>query len=234
MFSRRLLSLGFLVVVLSAWQAAGDSRAAMQVWKGWKSFGLVGERKPEVSMPSCDALEVVAEDAIGFIYYKLGPRARDAAFFGWEWRVDEGPEPTFLGEKRQDRPLAVHLFFEIEGRDSAYSEWRLKMFGFPEEAHTLTYVWGSANQPGDVIVNPYHKRGRLIVLRNGHGEYGTWQPERVDLRTDFAEHFARPEEDPAYLVISTDVDDSDSRAVAGIRGLFFEDHSGERFSLCDS
>lgn len=234
MLLRRFFSFGLLAAILSTFPANGYLHAAMEVWKGWDSFGLVGEPEPKVFMPSCDALEIVAEDAIGFVYYKLGPRARQATHVGWEWRVDEGPEPTFLGRKRQDRPLAIHFFFEIEGEDGAYSEWRLQMFGFPEKAHTLTYVWGSANPPGSVLVNPYHKRGRLVVLRNGYGEYGVWQEERIDLRADFAKLFVQTEEDPAYLVVSTDVDDSDSRAVAGIRGLFFEDDTGERFSLCDS
>ena len=227
----RRIAAALLCALLVA-SVATTASAVMRVWEGWGSFGLFGEPKPQVSMPSCDAMEIVAEDAVGFIYHRLGERARKAERIGWEWRIDKGPEPTFLGEPKQDRPLSIHLLFEPEGREGSYSPLRLWMFGFPREAHVLTYVWGSANAPGSVLVNPYHARGRLIVLRNGFGEYGAWMGEDVDFRTDFESLFMKPLEEPAYLVVSTDVDDSDSVAIASLRGLFFEDDNG-RFGPCD-
>ena len=207
------------------------ANAEMQTWEGWGAFGLLGEPQPQVSMPSCDAVDIIAENAIGFIWHRLSPRAREATRIGWEWRVDAGPQPTFLGEPGQDRPLSVHILFEPPG-EAKISAWRLQMFGFPEEAYVLTYVWGGANAPGSVVVNPYHERGRLIVLRNGFEEYAGWQQERVDLQADFQEFFVKPAQTPAWLVISTDVDDSDATAIAAIRGLFFENAAGERFTPC--
>ena len=230
MFVRKQIATAFLLMF--ALMTATTASAQMRTWDGWGSFGMMGEPKPEVSMPSCDAMEIVAEDAVGFIYHRLGERARKAARIGWEWRIDKGPEPSFLGEPKQDRPLSIHLLFESEGREGSYGPLRLRMFGFPRDAHVLTYVWGSANAPGSVVVNPYHARGRLIVLRNGFGEYGVWTSEDVDFRADFQSLFMKPPEQPAYLVVSTDVDDSDSVAIASLRGLFFEDDEG-RFGPCD-
>ena len=212
--------------------AAVPARAEMRTWEGWGSFGIPFLAQPEIAMPSCDSLDIVAEDAIGFVYRRLSPRARKAERIGWQWRVREAPAPGLLGTPNQDRALAVHLLFEPPGREGAYSEWRLRLFGFPREAHVLTYVWGGVNAPGSVAVNPYHERGRLVVLRNGLGEYGAWQGERVDFRADFRELFAKPAQEPAWLVVSTDSDDTGAATVAALRGLFFEDAAG-RFGPCE-
>ena len=225
----RLLPAALFAVALCATAA----RADMQVWDGWGSFGIPFRPQPEISMPACDSLDIAAEDSIGFVYRRLPTRARTATRIGWEWRVQQGPPPGLLGTKGQDRPLSLHLLFEPPGEEGAYSEWRLRMFGFPREAHVLTYIWGSANAPGSVLVNPYHERGRLIVLRNGLGGYGVWQNERVDFRADFEELFLKPAQEAAWMVISTDSDDTGATTVAAIRGLFFEDDNG-RFGPCDT
>ena len=231
---KRLWLIALLSILLLGFSSATKLYAAMQVWEGWDSFGIFGEPKPEVFMSACDAIDITADNAIGFLYHRLSERARNATHIGWKWRVDEGPAPTFLGRPQQDRPVSVHLLFEPNGRKRAYSEWQLRLSGFPNEAHVLTYVWGSANAPGSVVVNPYHERGRLIVLRNGLGVYGEWQNERVDIHSDFETLFMKPHEKLAYIVVSSDTDDSDSLAKVSLRDLFFEDSNGERFSPCES
>lgn len=230
---KRFLSIALLSVALLGFSGATKLLADMQVWEGWGSFGIFGEPEPEVSMSACDAMDITAVNAVGFIYHQVSERARNAMHIGWRWRVDEGPEPTFLGKRRQDRPVSIHLLFEPPELKGAYSEWQLWLSGFPEEAHALTYVWGSANAPGSVLLNPYHERGRLIVLRNGLGNYGEWQHEHIDIRDDFETLFRKPLQELAYIVVSSDTDDSDSVAKVVLRDIFFEDESGERFSPCE-
>ncbi|MCY4034302.1 MAG: DUF3047 domain-containing protein [Hyphomicrobiales bacterium] len=231
---KRFLFVALLSVALLGFSGAGKLFAVMQVWEGWGNFGIFGEPEPEVSMSACDAMDITAVDAIGFVYHRVSDRARNATHIGWRWRIDEGPDPTFLGQPKQDRPVSIHLIFEPPESRGSYSEWQLWLSGFPKEAHVLTYVWGSANAPGSIVVNPYHERGRLIVLRNGLGGYGNWQSERVDIRGDFENLFGKPFEELAYVVVSSDTDDSDSVAKVLLRDIFFEDGEGERFSPCGS
>lgn len=211
----------------------------MEVWDGWGAFGVPGEPRPEVSMAACDAVEFVGVDAVGFVYRRLSPQLWGAARMGWEWRVDEGPPLHVFGEKERDRPLAVHvLFAEAErARAGAYAAWRLRMFGFPKEAYAVTYVWGGAMAAGAVVANPYHERGRLVVLRDGRGGYGEWRAEEVDLRGDFARvgfgaGASAGEVVPVYVVVSSDTDDSGGRASARLRGMYFANASGERAGPC--
>ena len=238
---RRLLASALVALALASPAAAfvaepdqpGAKGALSEALKalGWELLTLPGRRPARFALAEDGAVQVMAEDAVAFLYRPVSETQRDARRLTWRWRVDEFVPSTDLAVVGEDdRSVALHICFPAdEGRMSfweRFSHSLKSLAGAPLSGHVLTYVWGGIREPGSVFANPHmdsegEARGTIIVLRSDVDQGGRWLMEEVDFVADFERVFGYSPPPPAYVAISADSDDTSTRALAFVNNLSF-------------
>jgi len=205
-----------LVTAMQVGHAAADLLRARDAWTK-----LTVDDAPAASFAFDDGtLTVTADGAVAFLYREV--RDTTPSRVAWRWRVDEGipaTDPTRKGD--DDRPIAVHLWFDTGDDDKTLYGTTAEWLGYPAVTHAITYVWGATQEAGTVLDNPYFERGRIVVLRRSATASNGWIGQSRDLDADLRRAFdgnvqAR---DLAYVVISADTDDQGGRSRARITDL---------------
>jgi len=171
------------------------------------------EREPTRFLWRGDGVvEVETDDSVGFLFRELSGEERAARSMSWRWQVARDLPPADLSKRDvDDRPLAVHLWFDTTGLQSHW--WTragrsiLRWTGLPLPGRTLTYVWGGNHDRGASFPSPYRpEEGRVIVLRPAGSPLHTWQEERIDPVADYAKYFESGSDTPRFVAISGDSD----------------------------
>ncbi|MCB2099865.1 MAG: DUF3047 domain-containing protein [Rhodobacterales bacterium] len=210
---RRLFAL--LVLITAAPAAAAVSGLAP-----WMELTLPGRAANQFAAPAPGTVTVRSADSVSFLYRPVSGDEGTARRLRWSWRVDAQPPPADLAAAgRDDRPLAVHVWFQRDGR--TLSGLLSGLAGFPQ-GRLITYAWGGIQAPGTVLVSPgLGGDGRVIVLRGGDAPLGRWIDEAVDLDGDYARLFGVPMPPPTHVAISADTDDMGGVSRGAVRGLAF-------------
>ncbi len=214
--TRRLLAI-LVAIVLVRPAGAADLLADPGAWEK-----LTVDDAPAADFAFGDGgtLRVEADGAVAFLYRPVDGAPHRIA---WDWRVDDGiaaTDPAAKGE--DDRPIAVHLWFDTGDRRKTLYGDLARLLGYPTVTHGITYVWGATRAEGGIVANPYYERGRILVLRRSAGPSAGWVTERRAITADLARAFPKADIGPAdlaYVVVSADTDDQGGRSRARIRNL---------------
>jgi len=195
---------------------------------GWRLLEVPGKAKAEFHDAYADAIRLKAENAVAFLYRPVDSESKLSGRLSWRWRVDQAVPPTDLSRPiGDDRTLAVHIVFPMD--ENGLSFWEqmkldvTRLVAPPLAGRVLTYVWGGSAPAGTILDNPHlDMKGKLIILRNAEEPLGRWVMEDIDFNADFKQAFGEMAPSPSHIAISTDSDDTGSRARGAIAGLAFE------------
>ncbi|MEM9128916.1 MAG: DUF3047 domain-containing protein [Pseudomonadota bacterium] len=168
-----------------------------------------------------NTLRVKSDDSASFRYLKLPLSINRPEIVSWSWRVDEYSGLTTQTKAgRDDRPLAVHIWFEDNASGLLFGSLG-SVFGYPKVGHLITYVWGADALPGSVLQNPHYAKGKLIVIVGKNGSTGEWSDVRRDIVKDYKRSFGISPDlsDLRYIAVSADSDDLNGRSIGAVRGL---------------
>lgn len=168
-----------------------------------------------------DAMQVISDKSVSFRYIELPWNVGTVSHLSWGWRVDQHPPLVSQSQKgRDDRPLAVHVWFDTDGHASVL-ENLASFAGRPKVGHLLTYVWGATEPPGTVLKNPYYHKGRVIVVVGSEGQTGEWVRVRRNITRDYQRAFGQTPDlsKLRYIAVSADTDDQAGRSSAVVRAL---------------
>lgn len=221
-WSCRAAIVGFLLLPGAA---AGQSLAAL----GWNVATVQDQRPAEFTLVD-DAIQVLADRGVAFLYRELAAPEASSTCLNWLWTVLEAMPPTDLAKPgADDRPLAVHLIFPYSEKASGlFTSIRRRIvarrLGGAFAGRMVTYVWGGVQPAGSWLPNPFLPGDAALgVLRSGGEPLGSWQTERVGFRADYERQFGEPAPDPTHVVISGDSDDTRSRSLGYVRNLAFDE-----------
>ena len=190
----------------------------------WRFAGLPGQTKPAthfdiVTLDGVRVLRVEADQSYGNLLHPL-PAATPAGTLSWRAQVALPLQGADLTTRRgDDAALRVCALFDMPLAQVPVFERQLlrlasSRLGEPLPTATLCYVWDATLAPGSVVVSPYTRRVRSIVV---HSPQGQWQAERHDLGNDFLRVFG----DEALrvpvltaILIGADADNTASHSVA--------------------
>ncbi|MEM8799503.1 MAG: DUF3047 domain-containing protein [Pseudomonadota bacterium] len=173
-----------------------------------------------------ETLDLRVKNGFGLAYRMLSADEMKAQRLNFSWRVDAaGPATDFTAKGKDDRPIAVHVWFAPEDMVEEEPDDLLDdgMFGdgLPE-GRAITYVFGATNTVGIPHANPFLADGRLINLRTGGAAKGVWFNEMIDLAADYKAAFGSEMTAPVFVAISADSEDTNSLSAALIRDLKFQ------------
>ena len=210
---RRPALAGVLLALCSAWAPAADPpelRAlpmlAPLVGPGalpqlpWHVEGLPGQRKPytRFDIAALDGervLRVESARSYGNLVHVTHLEAGAAHRLSWRWRVDEAPAGADLRERQaEDMPLRVCAMFDLPLAALPFVERQIlravRLRSHDElPAATVCYVWDARLAPGTVLVSPFTRRIRYLVLRGPESPLHGWRREQRDLDKDFLRLF---------------------------------------------
>ena len=220
-FSPLLLCLFSLIMAVRPVFASEDWVLPMEA-AAWRTLTVPGARENQF-VQTGDAMRVISDNSVSFRYTELSRAIDYPAQLSWRWRVDSHPPLASQAQKgRDDRPLAVHVWFDTDGRASLFGNLAAVM-GRPKVGHLLSYVWGATEPAGSVLPNPYYDKGRVIVVVGRDGRTGQWHKVRRDIAADYARDFGTTPDMSAlrYIAVSADTDDLAGRSSAAVRALAF-------------
>ncbi len=198
---------------------AGPSASSRSQWDVLK---VPGKTVAEFALTRSGTIRVTARNAVGFLYRPLEKSETTGDRANWRWRVDRSFPATDLTVKgKDDRPLALHFWFDDPENSSSLFGGIGSLLGFPRVGYVLTYVWGGTQPRGSVIPNPHYAKRAIIVLRSGKAALREWRKESRNIAADFKRSFGHPPTPGSlrYVAVSGDTDDSRSESVASISNL---------------
>jgi len=186
----------------------------------WKQINV--GKKPQTKFHfSGNTLEITADKSVAFFYREIQPVMSSSPQLKWQWRVNKNIPATDQSiPNKDDRPLAVHLWFD-DGPASVFGSIAT-LFGYPRVGYLITYVWGGKRAAGSILPNPHFpKAGAIIILRNGASPTGIWRSESRNIVADFKRSFGRAPKLSAlrYVAISGDTDDSQTSSRSQLRNF---------------
>ena len=221
----RWLFFAFLTV---AGGALGPAQAAER-WvlpldgRSWQTLKVPGARENQFVVQD-NILQVQSQASVSFRYFQLPASIKTPAKVSWRWRVDAHSALTSQTAKgRDDRPLAVHIWFDDAGNTSLFGGVG-SLLGYPKVGHLLTYVWGAQERAGSVLPNPYYDKGRMVVLVGRDGAKGQWHSVQRNIVADFQKAFGKAPDLSTlrYIAISADSDDLSGHSTAAINAISFQ------------
>lgn len=195
----------------------------------WRYVGLPTSPPPPtrfevVSQLGTRALRIEAIGSYGNLLHSLPP-GTPAGTLSWRAQVTLPLQGAALTTRRgDDAALKVCAMFDMPLEKVPLIERQLLRLARSRSDQalptaTLCYVWDAALPVGSVVVNPYTRRVRSIVV---HAPVGQWQTERHDLASDFARLFgdeANQVPPVTAILIGADADNTGSRSLAYLSAI---------------
>ncbi|MEP0068643.1 DUF3047 domain-containing protein [Pyruvatibacter sp.] len=188
---------------------------------GWRLLGVPGVKESSIRWRDDDTMDVISDGSVGFYYREVMP---DAQSLTWRWRViDAGVQTDLRTPGKDDRPVALHLWFPKDEESDSLFGWTASLFGYPRVGRAITYVWGGAEPRGTAFVNPHlsDSQGVIVVLRTTAASNDGWVEETVNFGADYERYFGSPSPKPSHIAISGDSDDLGGLRSARISNLRF-------------
>lgn len=145
----------------------------------------------------------------------------------WRWKIDNLLEKSDIARKAgDDYPARLYITFEYEpdkvsfARRAQYRLGRLLFGDIPIAA--LNYVWDGKAPAGTVADNAYTDFAKMIVVRSGAADVGTWVEERRNVYEDYKRAFGGEPPMIKGVAIMTDTDDTGESATAYYGDIVFE------------
>lgn len=196
----------------------------------WHFAGLPQQKKPPTrfDVAEVDGLRVLrieSDHAYGNLVHPLPP-GTPASPLSWRARVDQAVRGADLTRRSgDDTALKVCALFDMPQARVPFLERQLLHLA---ESHlgehlptaTLCYVADSTLSPGTLVVSPFTRRVRGIVVA---ARPDAWTEERRDLGADFLRAFgdeSGPQVPPLLgILVGADTDNTGARSVAHVDAL---------------
>lgn len=202
---------------------AGSGAAPAAPWRfvGLPTQALPATRFNVVTFDGARVLRVEADRSYGNLLHPL-PVGTAAGTLSWRAQVALPLQGTDLTRRSgDDAALRVCALFDMPLAQVPLFERQLLRIARSRSndllpTATLCYVGDAALPPGSVVVSPYTRRVRSVIV---HSPVGQWQTERHDLANDFLRVFGdEAARVPAVtaILIGADADNTGSRGVAHI------------------
>ena len=216
----------------SAAVAVGDGLAPLagpgvQAQAPWRWTGLPNQQLPAtrfdvVEFDGQRVLRVQADRSYGNLIHPM-PGGSEASMLSWRWRVDRPIQAGNIARKDgDDVAIRICAMFDMPLAQVPFLERTLFRFAASRSNETLPtatlcYVWDATLRPGTLVVSPYTRRVRSIVVRGTGTALAQWTSERRDLGADFLRAFGdEATRVPALtaIAVAADGDNTGSNSLA--------------------
>jgi hypothetical protein len=200
------------------------ARAGATLPEGWRTYHLAdASRATEYSLARVDgriALRAQADASASALIHPLRADPAATPWLTWEWRVDTVLDRADASTREgDDFPARIYVLFDYDrSRLPLGQRARVAMAQMfrdePLPLAVLCYVWDNRHAPGASFWSAYSDRVRIIVVRSGSRQAGSWVRESRDIAQDFREAFGELPPVVTGIVVAADTDNTGERSVA--------------------
>jgi Protein of unknown function (DUF3047) len=167
-------------------------------------------------------LRAESDAAASGLYRPLDLDPRTYRVLSWRWKVEGVLARSDPRRKKGDDYAArVYVAFRYDPATAGawervrYGAFRV-LYGRYPPGWALNYVWESRLPVGTVLDNAYSARAKVVVVRSGDAQAGTWVTETRDIYADYRRIIEGAGDPPRIegIALMTDTDDTGERAVA--------------------
>jgi len=221
--------LGFLVLLIPCFSSADTNtpfiRENFELLNNWEPLYFPKVKKhSSYSIAKTEngeqVLRAESKESASAIVYKTKFDVYQYPKLKWRWKINNVYRKGDATKKRSDDyPLKICIMFEYDPNEAGFWE-RLKysslktLYGkYPPRA-SLDYIWANKSHKSRILKNSYTSRSRMIPLRAGDSQAGTWLEEEVDILSDFKEAFGTEPPRLARIAIMNDSDNTKEASVS--------------------
>ena len=154
------------------------------------------------------------------LYRPLDLDPRVHRVLSWRWKV-EGVLARSDPRRKEGDDYAARVYVAFRYDPASAGAWERARYGafriiygrYPPGL-ALNYVWESRLPVGTVLDNAYSARAKVVVVRSGAAEAGTWVTETRDIYADYRRIVGGEPPRLEGIALMTDTDDTGDRAVA--------------------
>ncbi len=173
------------------------------------------------------AIEAKAKKSMALLGRTLAVNLKKTPILCWQWRIEAPVAAADMTRKSGDDYAArVYLTFAVPPDQLNFgTRTKLRLartiYGGQVPDAALNYIWNNRNPIGTLQVNAYTDRARMLVLRSGAGQAGTWVQEQRNVLADFHRAFGEVSGELQGLAIASDTDNTGEEAHAGFADFRF-------------
>lgn len=173
------------------------------------------------------AIEAKAKKSMALLGRTLTVDLKKTPILCWQWRIDAPVASADMTRKSGDDYAArVYLTFVVPPDQLSFgtrTKLRLarSIYGGQVPDAALNYIWDNRHPIGTLQDNAYTDRARMLVLRSGVGQAGSWVQERRNVPADFQRAFGGIGGELRGVAIASDTDNTGEEAHAGFADFRF-------------
>jgi hypothetical protein len=154
------------------------------------------------------------------------------------YRIEAESDYRFLHARAENRGVPIGIEYVFNPKKLRHLRWRWRLRTLPAGAdervaekhdaaaqvyvifdnqywpRVVKFVWSASLPVGTRFTNPLYDRGRVVVLRSGPADRGTWQEERVNFYAEYRKFFGNEPGEAQGIGILTSSDATKSVAAA--------------------
>jgi hypothetical protein len=146
-----------------------------------------------------------AKGTRGQIGYETRWALREFPLLQWQWQAVLFPTGSDEREKsRNDSILGLYVIF---------GHWPF--------IKAIKYIWSDTLPVGSSFPSPYSSTTRIVVIRSGRSQQGTWVSEKRDVLADYLLIYGEGVRNPVAsgIGILTDADETNSHSIGDYAGF---------------
>lgn len=223
--------LAFLVLVILTAVSAAQDRAVLfredfDTLDNWKPYYF-----PRIKQHTLYSIEKNGSESVlraesnasaSAIVYKDSYNIVDYPKACWRWKVKNiytKADPR--AKAGDDYPIQIFIMFEYDPKKAGFGERVLfglakARFGEYPPHSSLRYVWASKAERERILSSPYMDRAKVIFLRMGATDAGSWREEDVNVLDDYRKAFRSEPPPRARIAIMNDSDNTGESSVSWV------------------
>ena len=138
----------------------------------------------------------------------------------WRWKIDKVYAGGDLERKSgDDFPLRVYVTFKYDPEEEGLGDKIVygvakAIYGEYPPNSSLSYVWANKEHEQKIYPSAYTDKARLIIVRSGRSEAGSWMVEEANIIDDYKKAFGHSPPATASLAIMNDSDNTGESSVS--------------------
>jgi len=167
-----------------------------------------------------NSIHAVSDSSASGLIYRLEGDAAERPILRWRWRIVKTlPKGNAYERSGDDYAARIHVTFKYDDNKAGWTmrlKYRIakKLYGEQLPYAGINYVWANRMPQGESINSAYTDRVRMVAVRSGNDQIGTWLSEERNILEDYRKLFGGEPPSLAGIAIMTDTDDTKGHAEA--------------------
>ena len=209
------------ILLKETFSVAGDD-ALPKKWKELKFKKIDSYTKYEILNESGnDILKATSNNSASGLILRISFQSQEYPIISWRWKIKETIKSGDVRSKKGDDYAArLYVAFRYNPKKKIKLKQRLSykiaksLYGEYPPDGVLNYIWANHAKEGLRLSSAYTKAAKMIVLKSGNAQAGSWVTEIVNIYEDYKSLFKKEPPLIDFIAVMCDTDNTKEFAVS--------------------